>query len=126
MKELKKYLIDGEEVTQEKFEERLEEELENEVEEGVDGWIDLYEEKIEVCGHYVSVSKILRECLPSLYNDYKLNYEENLKLDIEDQFFRGAVVSLNCCDFEIEEIEEEEDNEDDRSEMPWDYGKHFD
>ena len=40
MKELKKYLIDGEKVSQEEFEERIEEELENEIERSIDGWID--------------------------------------------------------------------------------------
>ena len=126
MKELKKYLIDGEEVSQEEFEERIEEELKNEIEKSIDGWIDSFEEEVEVCRRCLLASKVLKECLPSVYNEYKLDYEAYLSQEIEDRFSMGCYVRLNNYDFEIKEIEEEEEAEDDRSEMPWDYGKHFD
>ena len=106
---MEKYFIDGVEVTQEEFEERLEEELENEVEESVDEWIDSFEEEVEVCGRYLLVSEILKECLPSTYNDYKSDYEAYLRQEIEDKFSRGSIVSLNCWDFEIEEVDEDEE-----------------
>lgn len=109
---MKKYFIDYEEVSAEEFKESLEEELKNEVEIGIDGWIDSFveeEEGVVVCGCYLLSSEVLKKCLPNIYNYYKLEYEERLKQEIEDQFSRGATVNLNCCDFEIEEIEEDEE-----------------
>lgn len=110
--ENKKYLIDGEEVSQEDFEERIEKELEKQVENGIDEWIDSYEEEeVVVCGHRLLASKILKECLPIVYNSYKLDYDAYLRQEIEDRFSIGCDVRLNNYDFEIEEIEEIEESE---------------
>lgn len=111
MKELKKYLIDGEEVTKEEFEERLEEELEEYVRDNYDDLLNDCYEEVEVGYCTFTVSEILKKCDPVAYNCGMNDEIDNRISDASWELERYGTYEVNGYEFEIEEVEEEEEEE---------------
>lgn len=111
MKELKKYLIDGEEVTQEEFEERLEEEIGEYVRDNYDELLDeAYDSyKIGYCEFYAS--EVLKRCDVVAYNCGLNDYIDSELSEATWSLERYGVYEVNDYEFEIEEVEEEEEEE---------------
>lgn len=107
MEELKKYFIDGEEVSREEFEERLEEEVKEYVENNYDDLLDECYEPFEIgcCSFYAS--EILKRCDPIAYN---CGLDDEIDEQISEatwQLEEYGAYEVNGYDFEIVEVEEE-------------------
>lgn len=109
--ENKKYLIDGEEVSQEEFEERLSELIREYVECEYDNILDdCYGTfKVGYCDFYAS--EVLKQCDPVAYNcglDDEIDYKSSDAIYEVEEY---GTYEINGYVFEIEEVEEEEKEE---------------
>ena len=109
---MQKFMIDFEEVSEREFYEQLEASNRYECEDTYDDILDESEDEIEIFGCSYHVSQVWTSVDPTAYRCSLCDYESNRLEELKDDLDRWGKVTVDGCDFEIEEEDEEMEDED--------------
>lgn len=108
---MQKFIIDFEEVTEEKFYEELETQCDYECEDNFDDLLDETNDEVDICGYTYPASEALKCVDPTAYRCSLVDWESEKLEEYKDELDRYGSVSVNGTDFEIEEVDDDEEEE---------------